>query len=147
MGAEAPPTGSTRRFLVLGPGGYRAPDFIAPRQPNTLLDSANEADYLIIAHPSLIDTAPGSAYSQFGNYLSTFRVLTVRLVYIQEIYDDFSDSIENRRRFDPFSPTPAPTGSALGISSARLPVLVGDAVWDEEQPESRRLGDLVPTVI
>ena len=150
VGAEAPPTGSTRRFLVVGPGGYRTPDFIAPRQPNTLLDSANEADYLIIAHPSLIDTAPGSSYSQFVNYLSTVRGLTVRLVYIQEIYDDFSDSIENPeaiRSFLAYAHTNWVGPSGTSPPPAYL-LLVGDAVWDPKNNLNRSdWVDLVPTVI
>jgi len=150
VAGEGPPTGSTRRFLVLGPGGYRAPDFVAPRQPNNLLDSSNEADYLIIAHPSLIDTAPASAYSQFVSYLATTRGFTVRLVYIQEIYDAFSDSIEDPEAIRSF--LAYAHANWVGPSGTAPPpaylLLVGDTVWDPKNNLNR--GDwanLVPTVI
>ena len=48
VAAEGPPTGASRRFLAVGPGGFLSPDSVTPRAADTLLDPANEADYLII---------------------------------------------------------------------------------------------------
>jgi len=150
VAAEAPPTGSIRRFLVLGPTGYRTPDFIAPLQPNQLLDSTNEADYLIIAHPSLIDTAPASPYSQFVNYLATARGLTVKLVTIQEIYDAFNNSIEDPEAIRSF--LAYAHANWIGPSGTAPPpaylLIVGDAVWDPKNNLNRGdWVDLVPTPI
>ncbi|MCI0410761.1 MAG: C25 family cysteine peptidase, partial [Acidobacteria bacterium] len=117
---------------------------------NQLRDTTNEADYLIIAHPSLIDATPGSAYSQFVDYLSTVRGLTVKLVYIQDIYDAFSDSIENPEAIRSF--LAYAHANWVGPSGTAPPpaylLLVGDAVWDPKNNLNRvDWVDLVPTVI
>lgn len=150
VGAEAAPTGPTRRFWVVGPTGYLSPDSIVPLQPNNLLDTANEADYLIIAHPSLINATPGGAYDQFVSYLTNVRGLTVRLVMIQEIYDSFSNSIEDPEAIRSFLAYAhdhwvGPSGTAP--PPAYL-LLVGDATWDPKNNLGRSdWVDLVPTAI
>jgi hypothetical protein len=150
VAAEAPPTGSTRRFLVLGPGGYRTPDFVTVLPTNHLRETTNEADYLILAHPSLIDSTAGSAYSQFVDYLATVRGLTVKLVYIQDIYDAFSDSVANPEAIRSF--LAYAHANWVGPSGTAPPpaylLLVGDAVWDPKNNLNRSdWVDLVPTVI
>ncbi|HEU5182492.1 MAG TPA: C25 family cysteine peptidase [Candidatus Polarisedimenticolia bacterium] len=147
---EGVPTPATRSFWVGGPGGYLAPDFVAVLAPNSLLDPANEADYIIIAHPSLIDTSPDSAYSQFVDHLQTQRGLAVRLVFIQEIYDAFSNSIEDPEAIRTFLAYAhdnwiGPAGTAA--APAYL-LLVGDATLDPKNNlNSSDYIKLVPTTI
>jgi len=150
VATEGAPTGTTRRFRVVGPGGYVTPESVTPMSPTTLLDPANEADYLIVAHSSLVDLAPTSPYSQFISYLETTRLLKTRLVTIEEIYDTFNDSIahpEAIRTFlayahdqwvGPAGTSPPPT----------YLLLLGDAVWDFKNNLNRSdWVDLVPTPI
>jgi hypothetical protein len=150
VAAEGAPTGSVRRFLLAGPGGYRAPDAIAPLPSNTLRDTTNEADYLIIAHPSLVDLSPGSAYQQFVSHLTTTRGLKVKLVFIQDIYDAFSDSVEDPEAIRSFlayahDQWTGPTGSSA--PPAYL-LLLGDAIWDPKNNLNRADWiDLVPAFI
>jgi hypothetical protein len=147
---EGAPTGSTRRFLVVGPAGFATPDFVTPLAANTLRDPANEADYLIIAHPSLIDATPGGSYDQFVGYLTNTRGFTVKLVFIQDIYDAFSSSIEDPeaiRSFLAFAHDQwvGPSGNAPPPSYL---LLVGDATWDTKNNLNRvDWIDFVPTPV
>ncbi len=147
---EGAPTPSTRSYWVAGPGGYLAPEFVTVLTPNALLDSTQEADYLIIAHPSLIDTAPGSSYSQFVAHLQADRGLTVKLVFIQEIYDAFSFSIEDPEAIRTFlayahANWVGPSGTA---SPPAYLLLVGDATLDPKNNlASADWIKLVPTPI
>ncbi|HEV8337327.1 MAG TPA: C25 family cysteine peptidase [Candidatus Polarisedimenticolia bacterium] len=147
---EGSPTGATRRFLVVGPGGTLSPDSVNLQAPNNLLDTTNEADYLIVAHPSLIDPGPGSAYTQFVSYLQNVRGLKTRLVLIGEIYDAFNNSIEHPEAIRSFlAYAHANWSGAAGTSAPPSYVLfVGDAVWDFKNTLSRADWiDLVPTPI
>jgi len=150
LALESPPTGATRRVLVVGPGGILTPDSVVPQAANNLLDATNEADYLIISHPSLIDTAPGSAYSQFVNYLETVRGLKTRLVFIGEIYDAFNNSLEHPEAIRSFLAYAHNnwTGPAGTSAPPSYLLLVGDAVWDFKNTLNRGDWiDLVPTPI
>jgi len=129
---EAPPTGANRRFLAVGPGGFLSPDSVTPRLADTLLDPANEADYLILSHPSLIDLTPGSAYDQYVGHLQSVRGLKVRLVFIDGIYDEFNNSLQHPEAIRTFLAYAhdhwvGPGGTSPPPSHL---LLVGDAVWD-----------------
>lgn len=150
IASEASPTGPDRRFLAVGPGGFLAPDSVTPRAADTLLDAANEADYLIIAHPSLINPASGSAYDQYVSYLQSVRGLKVRLVFIGDIYDEFNNSLKHPEAIRSFLAYAhdhwvGPAGTSPPPSYL---LLVGDAVWDFKNSLSRSDWiDLVPTPI
>ncbi len=150
IAAEGAPTGASRRFVLAGPTGFLAPDSVTPLVPNTLLDPTNEADYLIIAHPSLVDSTPGSPYNQFVSYLQNTLGLKVRLVNIGDIYDDFNNSIEHPEAIRSFlayahNTWTGPAGTSPPPSYL---LLLGDAVWDMKNNLQRSDWiDLVPTPI
>jgi hypothetical protein len=147
---EGAPTGASRRYLAVGPAGTLVPDSVTVLAPNDLLDGANEADYLIIAHPSLIVATPGGAYDQFVNYLQNVRGLKVRLVFIGDIYDDFNNSLAHPEAIRTFlayvhDHWKGPAGTSPPPSYL---LLVGDAVWDFKNNLNRAdWVDLVPTSI
>jgi hypothetical protein len=150
LALEGAPTPATRSYWVGAPAGYLTPEFVAVLAPSTLLDQSNEADYLIIAHPSLIDTSPGSAYSQFVNHLQTQRGLSVRLALMQEIYDDFSFSIEDPEAIRAF--LAYAHDNWVGVSGTAPPpaylLLVGDATLDPKNNlATADYIKLVPTTI
>jgi peptidase C25-like protein/fibronectin type III domain protein len=150
VAVEGAPTGPKRRFLAVGPGGLRVPDSVTPMTANNLLDASNEADYIIISHPSLIDATPGGAYDQFVSYLQNVRGLKVRLVFIGDIYDTFNDSLEHPEAIREFlayahDHWTGPVGTSPPPSYL---LLVGDAVWDFKNSLNRGdWVDLVPTPI
>lgn len=132
VASEGSPTGDTRRFLAVGPGGFLSPDSVTPRAADTLLDPANEADYVILSHPSLIDLAPGSAYDRYVAYLEGVRGLKVRLVFIDSVYDEFNDSLQHPEAIRAFLAYAHDNWAGPGGTSSPPShlLLVGDAVWD-----------------
>lgn len=78
-------TTSADRFLVVPASQVRQPAAVTLYQPGALLDAAQQVDYLMIAHASLIAALQPLAAMHSASGLS------VRIVDVQEIYDAFSD--------------------------------------------------------
>ncbi len=97
-------------FLVVPEPAVRQPAALAVWQGSALLDTNQQLDYLMIAHPSLAAAAEPLAAMHRANGLS------VRVVNVQEIYDLYSDgslSADAIRDYLAYAysnyPTPAPT--------------------------------------
>jgi hypothetical protein len=100
---------------------FRPPAAIAVDRPSTLNVSDRQADYLMIAHHTLMDGAARLAEHHRS------RGLTVALIDVQDIYDEFNHGIVDPRAIRDFVghayrqwSTPAP----------RFVLLIGDASWD-----------------
>lgn len=78
-------TTAADRFLLAPPAEVRQPAAMALWQGSTLLETNQQVDYLMIAHPTLMAAAQPLAD------MHTANGLTVRMVNVQEIYDLFSD--------------------------------------------------------
>jgi len=59
---------------------------------SSLMDPANGAGYLIVTHPDLIDLSPGSQLDQFIG-MREAEGLPVLVALVDDIYDEFSDSL------------------------------------------------------
>ena len=79
-------------FFVLGRGNYRRPQSLTKSSPSILRNPANQADYIVISHKDFIDNIQPLAEFRESQGLS------VMVVDVQEIYDQFSHGI-----FNPFA--------------------------------------------
>ena len=86
----SPSAPATRQFVVAGPAGGRLPDAIARAADPVLTDPSNAADILVIAARGTIDAAAGGALDNLLAYRSQSQGLTSKIVYIDQIYDEFS---------------------------------------------------------
>jgi hypothetical protein len=98
------------RFLVTPDAAVRQPVAVTLWQGSTLLETNQQVDYLMIAHPSLISAVQPLAAMHSANGLS------VHIANVQEIYDLFSDgslSADAIRSYLAYAyssyPAPAPT--------------------------------------
>ncbi|HOU11889.1 MAG TPA: C25 family cysteine peptidase [Anaerolineae bacterium] len=133
QGATVIPDGSTyrlvfqqaisakRTYLALTTAQRRAPKSIVADVPSDLLTTTNGADYIIIAHPTLL-----AAIQPLADYY-TAQGLRTKVVDVLEVYDTFSYGIFNQeaiRSFLTYAYTawvrPAPT----------YVLLVGDGHYD-----------------
>jgi hypothetical protein len=112
--------GSRPLFAVLD-NQFSSPLAIAPRGHTTLASVSTAVDYIIISHPSLIESIRPLAEFHRG------RGLTVMVVDLFDIYDEFNHGITHPRAIRDFLThawqnwkRPAP----------RFVLLVGDASWD-----------------
>ncbi|MEP7008852.1 MAG: C25 family cysteine peptidase [Acidobacteriota bacterium] len=118
--AVDPPPGE-RAVIVTPATRLAAPAAIVLDRPSRLADPGNRADYIIIAHSTLIDAVRPLAE------LHRARGLRVMVVDVEDVYDEFSHGIAGPRALRSFLDfawhhwaRPAP----------RSVLLVGDASWD-----------------
>lgn len=133
-------------FIVAGPEDLYEPAAVTLDRPSRLADSSNQADYIMIAHGSLLDAIEPLAR------LHRSRGLTVKVVDLQDVYDEFRHGIAHPQAIRDFLigsfrkwRQPAP----------KYVLLVGDASWDSrntwtdgEDPDPTNLRDrrgLIPT--
>ena len=109
------------RYFVIGRSAYRSINALVPTPPTLLRNPSNQADYIVITHPTFTENIQP---------LVEFRGsqgLTTMVVDIGDIYDEFSDGLFNPLAIQKFLrytynnwQQPAPT----------YVVLVGDAHYD-----------------
>ncbi len=106
-------------FAVLG-DAFRTPDHVVADRPSNLRDGP-QTDYIVITHRRLIDAVEPLA--EFHRK----QGLTVRVIDVEDIYDEFNWGIENPKSLHDFLdrayhhwPEPRP----------RFVLLAGDASWD-----------------
>ncbi len=109
------------RYFVISRTAYRSINALIPAPPTTLRNPANQADYVVITHPTFTESIQP---------LVKFRRsqgLTALVVDIEDIYDEFSDGLFNPLAIQKFLrytynnwQEPVPT----------YVVLVGDAHYD-----------------
>ncbi len=78
------PAGGEVSFVTVSPDHYQSPAAIVRERPSRLKDSANRADYVMIAHRRLLAAIqPLAAFHRS-------RELEVEVVDVQDVYDEFS---------------------------------------------------------
>ncbi len=125
-----PPPGESV-FHVARTGALRSPAAIELDRPSSLKDPSRQADYVIIAHPRLLEAIePLAAFHRR-------RGLAVAVVAVDDVYDELNHSILDPAAIRDFLSyayhewrRPAP----------RFVLLVGDASWDAEGSSSRYHG-------
>jgi len=106
---------------VVPDGDYRIPVAIEPDRPSDLSATDQQVDYIVIAHPTLLDSIQPLVEFHRG------RGLAVKVVDTRDVYDEFHGGVVHPRAIRDFIDfayhewqPPAP----------RFVLLVGDASWD-----------------
>lgn len=120
VGAMTVPAGETS-IVVTADDAFLTPPAIALDRPSNLRDPDQQADYIIIAHRTLLDSV--------GELASAHRArgLSVSVVDLQDVYDEFRHGIAHPTAIRDFLAHAAETWRA---PSPRFVLLVGDASWD-----------------
>jgi len=109
------------RLWIRPEGAAHRPVTIERDLPSDLRSYSRQADYLVIAHPSLLEASDELAE------LHRSRGLAVELINVQDVYDEFGDGLT--------SPAAIRDFVAHAFHNWRAPrprwvLLVGDASWD-----------------
>ncbi|HEX6900180.1 MAG TPA: C25 family cysteine peptidase [Thermoanaerobaculia bacterium] len=124
--AAAPPPGE--RAVIVTPGARLAsPAAVVPDRPSRLADAANRADYIVIAHPTLLAAVRPLAE------LHRARGLAVAVVDVEDVYDEFGHGIAGPRALRSFL---AFARSRWAPPAPRFVLLVGDASWDAKNTQA-----------
>lgn len=120
------PPGKAKRVDVVADGQLRPPQSVVLDRPSHLAARDNHADYIMVAHERL-----RGAIEPLANFYR-HRGLTVDVVDIQDVYDEFNHGILHPKALKDFLSyayhswrPPAP----------RFVLLVGDASWDAKNEQ------------
>ncbi len=115
------PAAGETSFWVVPEGSALRPERIVLDSPSELAAVDRQADYLMIAHHRLLDAAaPLAAHHRAGG-------LSVALVDVQDVYDEFNHGILDPRALRDFI---AHAYHRWRRPAPRFVLLVGDASWD-----------------
>jgi hypothetical protein len=114
------PDGTTE-FSVLGTDSAARPDEIILDRPSDLRSTDRQADYIMITHRSLEQGA--ARLAEFHRS----RGLTVEVVDVQDIYDEFNHGIVDPGAIKDFL---AHAHTRWRAPAPRFVLLIGDASWD-----------------
>ncbi len=123
-----------RRLLV--EGRYLSPLWIKPARRSLLRVDTNQADYLMIAHNSLLNAVESLAK------MHRRRGLTVTVVDVEDIYDEFNHGIASPYAIREFIRHSLLKRTAPAL---RYVLLAGDASWDVHTEAGARR-NLVPSM-
>lgn len=145
----AVPDGAPRRFLVAGPTADAVLD-AADAETDTvsdLRDPAKQADYLVIAHPDLLDVSVGRPFDQWRQYRESAAGggHAVEIAWVQDVYDEFGDGTPGAdaiREFLRWVMSDAP-GEGWADPRPSFVLFVGDASFDYKG--GLAAGNYVPT--
>ncbi|HKY32366.1 MAG TPA: C25 family cysteine peptidase [Candidatus Polarisedimenticolia bacterium] len=146
LAAEARP----RRLAMAGAGGFKVPAVVTEIGDEDLLDAANQADYIVIAHPSVVDLGPASPFTEYLDHRAADSNVTIKVVLIDDIYNQFNHGVAHPQALRSFlsyafDNWTGPSGTGAPPSYV---LLVGDGSYDPKnnlnRPES---GDLVPAMV
>lgn len=88
------PGGAPRVFAAAGAGGFRTPVRVETVTGEDLTLTTNEADMIVITAGSNVDPTPGSDFMDYLAHRAADSNLTIKVVTMRDIYDDFSQGIE-----------------------------------------------------
>jgi len=117
---------NTREVYVASESAIRMPESVRADTASNLRETAQQADYLMIAHESLLEAATP---------LADFRReqgLSVALINVQDIYDEFGHGITSPTAIRDFI---AHAYRHWRKPAARFVLLIGDANWDVHNEE------------
>jgi hypothetical protein len=128
--------GPARRLEVVSEGGYRAAESVTAGRDPELKAQGNGADYVVIAHGSLLE-----AVKPLAEYRAS-RGLKVRSVDVGQVYDEFSHGV--------FTPQGITDFLAYAWANwqprPQYVLLVGDATYDYRDYLRTGFLNLVPSV-
>ncbi|GJM08762.1 MAG: hypothetical protein DHS20C11_10380 [Lysobacteraceae bacterium] len=122
------PEHNPSRMVVVPDRAFKTPDLRhAVGDFQKLLDTNQQADYLMISHPSLmVEVAPLAEFHRS-------RGLNTKLIDVQDIYDAFGHGVVHHQAIKDFI---SYAWSQWQTPRPRFVLLVGDASWDRRSPEA-----------
>ena len=142
------PDGSPRRFVVAGDAGVTVPapaDFLADTVSD-LRNTSNQADLIVIAHPSVVDSSPLGPLSQFLALRGAQGVST-KVALIQDVQDEFNDGLAGPlaiRNFLKWVMSTSP-GEGWAAPKPSYVLFLGDGSY--QYKDGTAAGNFVPTQI
>jgi len=121
---------------------FMSPDSIVRNQNSDLRNTANAADYIIIAHPDFREAAV-RLHEYRSSKLDGFLNPRVKTVFIQEIYNEFSNGLidpEAVRNFIKF------TMDNWNQPAPAYVVLLGDMSWDYRGKVKGSRKNFIPSI-
>jgi fibronectin type 3 domain-containing protein len=85
--------GAPRRFAMAGAGGFRLPASVTEVVDDDLRAGTNQADYVVIGHPAVLDTGPGSPFMNYLSHRAADSGVTTKVVMIDDIYNQFNNGV------------------------------------------------------
>jgi hypothetical protein len=142
------PDAAPRTFVVAGSGAATVPataDFSADTVSD-LRDPANQADLVVIAHPSVLDLGGGSPLTQLLA-LRASRGLSSKVARLDDVEDEFNDGIAGPAAIKNFLRFVLSTSPGEGWASPKpaYVLLLGDGSYDTKVGTAN--GNFVPTQI
>jgi len=145
------PSGTARRFLVVGPSAIRTVGAteIQELAVSDLRHPEQQADLVVIAHPDVLNDAAGSPLRQLLDYRATPEGggLSSKIVSLEELYDEFNDGLPGPTAIHEFLRwiTSDAPGEGWLDPKPSLVMLLGDASYDYKAGTAK--GTYVPTQI
>jgi len=126
------PGGAPRVLAAAGAGGFRTPVRVETVTGEDLTLTTNEADMIVITAGSNVDSTPGSDFMDYLAHRASDSNLTVKVVTMRDIYDNFSHGIETPEAIRAFLAYAfdfwtGPGGTSPPVSYL---ILVGDTTAD-----------------
>ncbi len=115
------PAPGEQTFTAVASTELSTPDAIVFDRPTRLTESDQQADYLMVAHHSLIDAIGPLAE------LHRSRGLSVEVIDIADVYDEFNHGVSHPRALRAFL---AHAHQHWQKPTPKFVLLVGDASWD-----------------
>ena len=120
-GLRFAPREDETRYLLASPNRLAAPAWVEIDRPSDWRSTDHQADYLMVAHPSLLEAIEPLAEAHRR------RGLTVAVVDVQDVYDEFNHGIPHARAVRELV---SHTYHRWRAPAPRFLLLVGDASWD-----------------
>jgi hypothetical protein len=138
--------GTPRRFVVFGAGAIASltdPDFTLDTVSD-LKTNSNQADMIVIAHPTVLGAASQATLNQLLAYHAT-KGVTSRIVMMQDIADEFGDGLAGPVAIRNFLAWVMSTNPGEGWANPKpaYVMILGDGSYDYKAGESN--GNFVPT--
>ncbi len=145
------PDGTSRRFVVAGAGAVSIPadpDFTTDTVSD-LKNNANQADLIVIAHPTTLGAAGSAARTTLNNLLAYHQSkgITSKIAMIEDVQDEFNDGLPGPLAIKNFlrwvtSTTP---GEGWADPKPAFVLLLGDGSYDYKAGTTN--GSFIPTQI
>src|SRR5882724_2176840 len=139
---------ATRSFSVAGPGAILKPDAIVRAADPVLKNPSSAADFIVITSRGAVDASPGGALDNLLSQRLLTRGLTSIIVYVDQIYDEFSYGLRDPNAIRAFLAYAYDNwkGSDGAARPPAFVLLVGDATPDYKNTlQSADWVDQVPT--
>src|SRR5262249_38972214 len=146
------PDGTPRRFIVAGANAIAVPaaaDFTSV-PVSTLRDTSNQADLIVIAHPTPLGAASTATLNTLLGWKLANQGFTSKVVMIQDLYDEFGDGLPSPQAIKSFLSYVMSTNPGEGWSGRKPAwvLLIGDGSYDYKYNNTTvPVSNFVPTPI